>query len=181
MDETILGAVLLALLTVASVTDLRENKIYNWTTYPGMAAGLILNGALRGWPGLQEAVAGFLVCGAIMLVCFVLFNIGGGDVKLIAMMGAFLGVQDGIEALLWTFILGSLCGIVMLIAKFGVAHLLKKSIEHLRIVWRAKGWIPPTEEERKPLQRWLFLAPAGWLAAAIVCGKPWLREWGIFY
>ena len=36
-------AVLVALLTVATATDLRRRKIYNWTTYPGILAALGLN------------------------------------------------------------------------------------------------------------------------------------------
>jgi prepilin peptidase CpaA len=116
-----------------------------------------------------------------MVACFILFNIGGGDVKLIAMMGAFLGVENGIEAMLWTFILGSIMGIGVLIWKLGVIHIFKKTWDHLRIVFKAKSWIPPTEEEREPMQRWLFLAPAGFTAGCIILAKPWLHEMGIFY
>jgi prepilin peptidase CpaA len=172
---------MLVLLAVASVTDVREHKIYNWTTYPGILLGLGLNFGLGGWHGLQDAAAGFALCGFLMVVCFVLFNIGGGDVKLVAMMGAFLGVRDGIEAMLWTFILGSVMGLAILIWKLGLLHILKKTWEHLKIVFTARGWIPPTDEEREPMQRWLFLAPAGFFAGAIILAKPWLHEWGIFY
>lgn len=181
MDQAIIGTVLLGFLVAAAVTDVREHKILNWTTYPGMIAGPILNVYFHGGPGIYDSISGFLACGISMVVCFVLFNVGGGDVKLIAMMGAFLGLENGIEAMLWTFIIGGAGGVIMLIARFGVLHLIKKSFEHLRIVWRAKGWVAPTEEEREPLQRWLFLAPAGLVAACIVLGKPWLRQWGILY
>ncbi|HUG20285.1 MAG TPA: A24 family peptidase [Planctomycetaceae bacterium] len=171
---------MLALLAVASVTDVREHKIYNWNTYPGIVLGLILNLAIGGWIGLQDSAMGFALCGFIMVACFILFNIGGGDVKLISMMGAFLGIQDGIEAMLWTFILGSIMGLAILIWKLGFIHILKKSWEHLRLVFQAKGWIPPTDEERQPMQRWLFLAPAGFAAGCIILAKPWLHTGGIF-
>ena len=116
-----------------------------------------------------------------MVFCFVLFDIGGGDVKLIAMMGAFLGYQDGIEAMLWTFILGSAMGIAILIWRFGFWHLVKKSGHHLWLVFRAKGWIAPTDEEREPLKRWLYLAPAALVATLVVLNKSQLAEWGILY
>ncbi|MDB4638143.1 MAG: A24 family peptidase [Planctomycetaceae bacterium] len=181
MDLSPRAVCLLGLLLVATYTDLKDQKIYNETTYPGMLLGLILSAAFAGWPGVQHSLAGFLVCGTVMVVCFLLFDVGGGDVKLIAMMGAFLGVQEGIEAMLWTFILGSIMGIAILIWKFGIAHLMKKTIEHLWLVFRAKGWIKPTEEEREPLQRWLFLAPAALAAVMIVLSKSWLAERGILY
>jgi prepilin peptidase CpaA len=181
MDLSPHAVCLLGLLVIATYTDLKDQKIYNQTTYPGMLLGIGLSTVLDGWLGLQYSLAGFLVCGFVMVACFLLFDVGGGDVKLIAMMGAFLGVQDGIEAMLWTFILGSIMGIAILIWKFGIAHLIKKSVEHLRLVFRAKGWIKPTDEEREPLQRWLFLAPAALAAVLIVLSKEWLAEQGILY
>jgi len=181
MEFSLSDVCLLGLLLVATVTDLKDQKIYNQTTYPGMFLGLFLSALFQGWPGVQHSVAGFLMCGLIMVICFVLFDVGGGDVKLIAMMGSFLGVHDGVEAMMWTFVLGSAAGIVILIWKFGVIHLLKKSIEHLKLVIRAKGWIKPTEEEREPLKKWLFLAPAALVGTCLVLSKEWLSAHGILY
>jgi prepilin peptidase CpaA len=166
-------AALLALLGIATVTDLREQKIYNWTTYTGMGVALLLNtagyGMLgSGWAGLQESVAGLLACGFIMLICFVLFNMGGGDVKLIAMMGAFLGLRPGIEALLWTCVLGGIAGVIVLIWQIGFLRIVSKTRRHLILVLRAKAWIPLTTDERQPLKRGLFLAPSALVAACIV-------------
>mgnify|MGYP002530094595 CR=1 FL=1 len=99
---------LLLLLIVAAWTDYKHKKIRNWNTYPGICLGLIINSTghgitLSGWAGLQDSLTGFLACGFIMLFSYVLFNVGGGDVKLLAMMGAFLGLEPGVLALLWTF------------------------------------------------------------------------------
>ena len=149
-------AVLLALLLIATVTDVTRHKIYNWTTYPGIAAGCALNLFETGRSGLQESLAGFLVCGLVMLFCFVLFDMGGGDVKLIAMIGSFLGVRQGVEAMLWTFVLGGVAGLALVIWRIGFWHIVTKTIEHLKLVLRAKSWVPLTREERQPLRRWLL-------------------------
>ncbi|GAB4153226.1 MAG: prepilin peptidase [Planctomycetaceae bacterium] len=175
----LLTGLLVAFLVVATITDLREHKIYNKTTYPGIAVGLIAqawqgflqNSWLGFWTGLQEGLFGFLVCGFIMLFCFVLFNVGGGDVKLLAMMGAFLGLEQGIEALLWTFVLGAVMGAAMLIWKFGLLNLLGNTFKHLRLIFRVRGWVPLTEEEREPLKRWLFLAPSALMAVLIMAAE----------
>ena len=159
--------ILLGLLAVATVTDVRKHKIYNWNTYPGIVAGLSLN-ATAGWAGVWEAALGFLVCGFVMLFCFVLFNVGGGDVKLIAMMGAFLGLEKGVEAMLWTFVLGAMMGMAVIIWRYGFLTLLARAWRHTRLVFQARGWVPLPEEEREPLKRWLFLAPSALLAVAIV-------------
>src|SRR5687767_13335666 len=106
IDAVIVSLLLFALVAVAAVTDVSRHRIYNWTTYPGILAGLLLAVAgwnlesatpsiarawqpLVGWLSVSDAFGGFLVCGLFMVVCLVLFPvIGGGDVKLIAMMGA---------------------------------------------------------------------------------------------
>jgi prepilin peptidase CpaA len=174
---------LFAFVAVATATDLARHKIYNWTTYPGMLAALLLNacgelaarsgdstGELKNWlgyVGLGESVTGLLACGLAMVVCFVLFSIGGGDVKLMAMLGAFLGLYDGIEALLWTFVLGGAFGLILLVWRVGLTTLAVRSLR--QIVWslRIRGWSPLTADERQQLQPPLFLAPSA-LAALVV-------------
>jgi prepilin peptidase CpaA len=184
MPVTIL---LLVLTTVAVFTDLRRHKIHNWTTYPGILAAFALNALgdllLRfdcvtpdrleslGWISLWHSLGGFLLCGFLMLLCFVFFRIGGGDVKLMAMLGAFLGPQEGLESLLWTFIFGGCMGTILLIWRIGAWRLIARVFR--QIVWslRIFGWSPLSEEERTQLQAPLFLAPSA-LAAVIVvkCG-----------
>ncbi|MCA9072017.1 MAG: prepilin peptidase, partial [Planctomycetaceae bacterium] len=79
----IMGEWLLAgLLLVAGLTDIWRQKIYNWTTYPGILVGLGLGGVEAGWPGVEDRLFAVLLCGGLMLVAFVLLGIGGGDVKL---------------------------------------------------------------------------------------------------
>lgn len=160
--------VLLALTAVAAVTDGWRGRIPNWITYPGILLGLAINSAATGWPGFEEALKGFLLCGVLMVVCFVLFRIGGGDVKLVAMMGAFLGPQRGIESLLWTFLIGGVIGLAVIIWKVGFLRIVSKTWEHARLVVQGRGWVPLTREERKPLQSKLYLAPSAFAAVCLV-------------
>ncbi|MFZ5828759.1 MAG: prepilin peptidase, partial [Planctomycetota bacterium] len=115
-------ALLLVLMAAATATDLRWHKIYNWLTYPAILAGLGLGAAgsiaiamggvaesqwrASGHATLGESALGLLVCGLVMLLCLVFFPVGGGDVKLMAALGAIAGPEDGITAMLWTFVLG---------------------------------------------------------------------------
>lgn len=168
---------LLVLLVVATATDVARHRIYNWTTYPGIVAGVVLNLALPGGVGWESSLSGLALCGAIMLLCFVLFNVGGGDVKLITMMGSLLGLERGIEAMLWTFVLGSVMGTALLIWQIGIVHILRKTVHHLGLVLRSGGWVPLTPAEREPLGRWLYLAPAALLAVCIVLANAEYRWW----
>ncbi len=149
---------------IAAFTDFRRQKIYNATTYPGMAAAFVVNALEGGWPGLENSVYGFAACGLIMLVCFVMFGVGGGDVKLIAMIGGFLGLAPGLEAMLWTFVLGGAGGLACLIWRVGLLNLAVSTARHFYIVLRLFQWVPLSDDERKQLQPPLYLAPAAVLA-----------------
>jgi prepilin peptidase CpaA len=167
------STVLLLLLTAtAAVTDVVYHKIYNWTTYPGIVAALAVNYFKNGWddgtPGLADSLQGFFLCGGLMLVSYVLFNVGGGDVKLLAMLGAFLGPEHGLDALLWTFVLGAAAGLAVLIWRVGLFRLVAGVGRHVLLSLRVVNWLPLTESERAQLRPPLFLAPAAALAVVIV-------------
>ncbi|MBL8849115.1 MAG: prepilin peptidase [Planctomycetaceae bacterium] len=163
---------MLLLTAVAAVTDFRRQKIYNWTTYPGIVLGLGLQGGTAGWTGLEDGVWGFLACGGIMLACFVFFpDLGGGDVKLIAMLGAGLGLNDGILAMLWTFVIGFCAGLAFLIWSVGARTLLLRTVSTLREVLVLRRVSPAAPGS--PMRRWLYLAPAA-LAAVLIVRWQWL-------
>ena len=174
MTSMMLYILLFLLVAVATATDVARHKIYNWNVYPGIIIGFAMNVIEPRnpddsvWDCLMISLGGLLACGLIMLVCFVFFDVGGGDVKLVAMMGAFLGVQQGVEAMLWTFVLGSIMGAVIIVWQTGMLRLISKSFQHILLILRAKSWVPLTNEERQPLKRWLFLAPSALAAIAIV-------------
>jgi prepilin peptidase CpaA len=181
----------LGLLVVAAATDLRWHKIYNTTTYPGILAACGLNtlgsllvrvGIARpealerlGWIGLGPSLVGCLACGLVLLVCYVLLRVGGGDVKLMAMVGAFLGPDRGVKAMLWTFVLGGCVGLVVLIWRVGPLRLLTAAVRHLLWTVRLRRLDPLTPDERAHLQPPLYLAPSA--LAAVVIVEFSLVEW----
>jgi prepilin peptidase CpaA len=105
--------VLFALLIVAAVIDYRTYKIPNWLTLTGIAFGLIYSAAVPFslHAGLLWALGGLLLGFLIMLPLYALKAMGAGDVKLMAMAGAFLGVTDTFYAALFTFIVGGLAAL----------------------------------------------------------------------
>jgi len=177
-------ALLLGLVLVAAATDVARHRIYNWTTYPGILAALLLNGAGSaavamglidgarlercGWIGLGESLWGMAVCGLVMLICYVFFKVGGGDVKLMAMLGAFLGTQQGVFAMLWTFVLGACTALIVLVWRVGLLRLAVRALRQVLWTVRLGGWTPLTPDERALLQPPLFLAPSALVAVILV-------------
>lgn len=175
-------ALLLGLLLVAAVTDWRRGMIYNWTVYPGIVLALGANAMAHfagcpekladtlGLIGLEESLWGFMSCGCVMLICYVFFpgGVGGGDIKLIAMIGAFMGLYDGIEAMLWTFILGACLALILLVWREGLWNLLSRVGKTMLLVLRLRTAPSLSEEQRAPLKTNLPLAIAAMVAVVIV-------------
>ena len=96
----------LLLLGVSAYWNLRYRKIPNWATLPAIVLGLGLNGLFLGWGGMKTSGLGFLVGFGALLVLFVLSWMGGGDVKLMAAVGALKGYPFVVSALLYSLVAG---------------------------------------------------------------------------
>jgi leader peptidase (prepilin peptidase)/N-methyltransferase len=109
-------AVLCSALIVVTGTDLSHRIIPDAVTLPGIAVGL-LSGAFVLPVGLLNSLAGMLVGGGILLslawlspLLFGKEGMGGGDIKLMAMVGAFLGWKPVLLAIMIASLIGSIVG-----------------------------------------------------------------------
>ena len=92
---------------VAVVEDLRRRQVPNWLTAAGAAGGLAC-AAWGGWHGLETAAAGALMGFLILLPFHWCGAMGGGDVKLMAAYGAFLGPSGILLAAVFAAVIGGL-------------------------------------------------------------------------
>ena len=103
-------------MVVLFMIDLQHRILPNVITLPGIATGLAFSLVLP--PGVRDALIGAAACSLLLfgmgeLVSRVLGKdaLGFGDVKMIAMMGAFLGWQMTLVALFLASFLGSAIGL----------------------------------------------------------------------
>lgn len=101
-----------ALCISATVLDVRTRRIPNWLTGTAFLAGLAVHLATRGAAGLGDAALGGLVAGGLMLPGWLLRWKGGGDVKLVAAVGAWFGLNAGLLAALFSLIAGGVVAVV---------------------------------------------------------------------
>src|SRR5262245_64849156 len=105
-NSSLVALVALSIGVVACVTDLRTRRIPNVLTFGAAALALAFHGIVGGLPGVQSAALGWLAGLAMFLPFFLLGGMGGGDVKLLAALGAWLGPGEAF----WLAIYASIAG-----------------------------------------------------------------------
>lgn len=109
----ILEALAVAMVLLATVTDLLEHKIYNVLTFPMMIAGIL--GHLFGgtwWEGIAATVA----VGAPFFLLYAVNILKAGDVKLFMAVGALLGLKLGGMAAVCSVIAWAPIGILIILS-----------------------------------------------------------------
>lgn len=113
-------------MLVCSVTDIIDRRIPNAVTFPLAGAALAVN--VAGWiagrtaaevlgaVGPSASLAGLAACFGVMLANHLFAGHGAGDVKLAAGMGACLGLESGILALAYAYVVAGVLATGMLIA-----------------------------------------------------------------
>ncbi|HZG17122.1 MAG TPA: A24 family peptidase [Candidatus Bathyarchaeia archaeon] len=107
-------------MAVAVYTDIRRRLIYDWLTLPGIVYFLLVHAFLHSEQWF-DYLLGVIVMGGISLLMAILSRgqLGGGDIKLLALVGAAVGWQAGIYVLLFTYLLASFVAIpVWIVSKW---------------------------------------------------------------
>ena len=104
---------LLALLFLAAGFDIVQRKVPNILIAGGLAIAFVL-AVTSGWPGLGRMASGSIAALVILLPVYANGMMGAGDVKLISMVGGFLGLHHFLFALLCIFIAGGILSALFL-------------------------------------------------------------------
>lgn len=105
--------VLLSLLVVATQQDLQRMVVPKWITLPTLALGLLFNLVRGVWlagnawgllDGLLFSLSGFAAGFGMFLLLYLLGTCGGGDVKLFAALGAWVGPVGAVYVLIGTLV-----------------------------------------------------------------------------
>jgi leader peptidase (prepilin peptidase) / N-methyltransferase len=111
-------------LIVLFAIDLEHHLLPNAITLPGIVVGLIVSAIVP--PGIRDAVLGTLLGGGVLWLIGEAYyrfagqeGMGGGDVKMLAMVGAFLGWQLVLVTLVLSSVAGSLIGLLVIAIRRG--------------------------------------------------------------
>jgi leader peptidase (prepilin peptidase) / N-methyltransferase len=120
VPRLLFACVLIALFAI----DLEHHLLPNVITLPGILVGLAFSAMLP--PGLIDALFGAILGGGVLWLIGEAYyrysgqeGMGGGDVKMLAMIGAFLGWKQVVLTLVLSSFLGSLAGVAVLAFRRG--------------------------------------------------------------
>jgi prepilin peptidase CpaA len=135
---TLAQSIAIAVAVVACATDLRSRRVPNLLTFGAAALGFAYWATRSGWSGLGWSLGGWAAGLAVFLPFFLLRGIGGGDVKLVAALGAWLGPIHA----LWVGAFAALAGgplALVVAASRGSLRQAFTNVWGLLMFWRVMG------------------------------------------
>ena len=167
IDVARLG-VIFVLALMAGWWDWHARRIPNWLCLGGLVAALMLNEIPFALKGLGLALA-------IHLPLFALRATGGGDVKLMAALGALMGVEDWLRFFILNAILGGVVALGFVFSRGVVGETVKRVgfVFSSLLMGKAPYESRPELDVRSGLGRTL---PRGVVVAfAVVVWAVWVR------
>ena len=135
------SVMLLAIGLVACIVDVRTRRIPNVLTFGAALGGFVNQVLLGGLDGALTAAGGWLVGALLFLPFFALRGMGGGDVKLLAALGAWLGPRETLWLAAYSAIAGGALGVVVAVAH-GYLQTALRNVLSMLVYWRTVGLRP---------------------------------------
>lgn len=142
-----LGAALAATGFLAAWFDWRYRRLPNWLTLSAFLLGLGLQVRLAGLNGLWQGLAGAGLALLIHVPLYALRAVGGGDVKLMAAVGAIAGPP----AWLVLFVLNALAGGAAALAMVVWTGRLPATLANIGVIFRELAALRPPHRAKPDL------------------------------
>ena len=113
------AAAVMAFTAVAMGWDLRTRRIPNLLNVASLGLALAWHASVGGWNGFLFSLGGFATGFGILFVLWLIGGGGGGDVKLMGAVGAWLGPQLTMIAFVASGVIVVLCQCVTVMWKAG--------------------------------------------------------------
>lgn len=115
---------LLFLLLLASATDIRERRIPNFLVASGITIAVAFHMFSQYGEGAMSTLSGLGIGMATLLPMYALGMMGAGDVKLMGMTGAFLGMDGILGAVIASMAAGGIFALALALRKRMLSRLL---------------------------------------------------------
>lgn len=141
--DIFINASALFFLAIAVFTDLTTQRISNAVVLVGLLCALALHSWLNGWSGVTVWIMGLSVGLLLFLPFYALAGMAAGDVKLMAMVGGFLGANDVFWAAAFSLMAGSVVGLLILCWH----KQLLRSLQRYWVIINLRNYIEPALDD----------------------------------
>ena len=141
MQEYLIATTVLGIAAVACVTDVRSRRIPNRLTFAAAGAAVVYHALTGGVAGVTGATAGWVVGALLFLPFFALRGMGGGDVKLLAAIGAWLGPRDAMWLAVYSSLAGGAIGLCVALSRGYLMTAIRNIVAMVRF-WAIVGLQP---------------------------------------
>jgi prepilin peptidase CpaA len=134
----VLKGLLITVIIIAGYHDLKWRRIPNWLILFGLVTGFVLQGVSGGFPALADALQGWLLGMALLMIPFILRGMGAGDVKLLGVVGALQGWVFVVNTFLWMAVWGGIMAFIALVASGKIQILVLQLAASYYPPWQVK-------------------------------------------
>lgn len=131
INQSIPVIVVIVAVVIAAFTDMRSYRVHNALTLPLLVSGLIYHGIVGGTAGLVGSAYGAAIGLGLLFLLFLMGGMGGGDVKLMAGIGAWLGWKVTVVVFAIASIAAGIYAFVQMVA-YGR---FRESWMNFKIIW----------------------------------------------
>jgi prepilin peptidase CpaA len=125
----------------ACITDVRAARIPNALTLLSAVVGMAAHALLPGGGGVVTSAVGLGAGLAVFFPFFALGGLGGGDVKLMAALGAWIGAPAILTTALYTAVAGGVLALGLAVARGYLGEALR-NLRGLARLWATVGVRP---------------------------------------
>lgn len=177
--QIIFIACVVAYTLAAALIDWRTRKLPNNMTVPALAGALVFHTAWgfseNGLAGVGEhllfALGGFALGFGILFVLWVIGSGGGGDVKFMAALGAWVGPQQ----IVWVYLVGAVVIVIGSVCVLAYSSIQRGAMRTKEKYLDGDRSTKEGRVKRRILSYGVAAAPATWIVLALA-GVPALNE-----
>jgi prepilin peptidase CpaA len=122
----IIYLILIVFVLIAATYDAATQKIPNWTSLLIVALGVGWNFSSAEGLGARDSGFGLLAGLLLMLPSYIFGGMGAGDVKLMAAIGAVVGIKQALDVVFYSYMAMFVMALLFIVVKGDLLKLLRR-------------------------------------------------------
>lgn len=142
--------ILLSILLPATVFDIKYRKIPNFISMSGWIIGPLLFALSDSLPGILSSVYGFLTIFGITIPFYMIRMMGAGDIKLMASIGAIVGIEYALPVLTGIVLSGGVMGLIVMVYQRVLVDAFRRygGMVGISMTMKKPVYLEPNEKEK---------------------------------